>query len=481
MNVVIIGSGVSAIMAAKTFLEYNYKVFLIDSENALDKEKIERRQKKQFLPDIKKSPRFHNKKFVDSLKKFKKKYNIKTKNFFLASGLISGGLSNFWSAGLETPSLNYLKKYSFGKSILKEQNYIDRELGINKNRFNFFDFFFKQKIIKKMLIKKNKSIYFSKHPLAVRQYSKKKLTGKDYDNVDLLSSYNKHVYNAKFQIPVLLKNKNFFYIPNTFIENIKREKKSYRLITDKKKILDLKFSKLILSAGTVGSTILVDRTLDASEKYQLFHTPNLKLMYFTFLLPFKLRDKIKFGIPLLGLNVHLKNEKFSGTFIHLSNLTNIFFGISKLNILFSFIKKFIFVGNIFLPPNYSNTFIDVNKNKTLIYSNINFDKKKLILTLKSKLNSFLFKFNLLEFSPQNLKFLDNGSDVHYTSTLVNKYKNGKKIINDHCELTGFKNIHIIDGSSIKEGLYYPTYFLMMYARFIAKKIIIYEKKNKNKH
>ena len=40
MNIVIIGSGVSAIMVAKTFLEYNYKVFLIDSENALDKDEI---------------------------------------------------------------------------------------------------------------------------------------------------------------------------------------------------------------------------------------------------------------------------------------------------------------------------------------------------------------------------------------------------------------------------------------------------------
>lgn len=332
-----------------------------------------------------------------------------------------------------------------------------------------------------MLKKENKSVYFSKHPLAVRQYDEKKISPKDYDNLDLLSSYNKYVYNARFQIPILLKNKNFNYIPNTFIENIKREKKSYRLVTDKKKLLDIRFNKLIISAGTVGSTILADRILNASEKYQLFHTPNLKLMYFTFLLPFKFRDKIKFGIPLLGLNIHVKNEKFTGTFIHLNNLTNKFFGISKLNILFTFIKKYIFVGNIFLPPNYSNTFINVCKNKTLIYSNDNFNKKKLVLTLKRKLNSFLYKFNLLEFSSQNLKFLENGSDVHYTSTLVNKYKNGKKIINDHCELNGFKNIHILDGSSIKEGLYYPTYFLMMHARFIAKKIISNEKKNKNKH
>jgi hypothetical protein len=160
MRVVIIGSGVSAVIVAKTFLEYNYKVFLIDSENALNKDQIELRQKKYFLPDIKKSPKFQNKKFIASLKKFKKKYKIKTKNFFLASGLISGGLSNFWGAGLETPNLNYLKNYSFGKSILKEKNYINRELRINKNRFSFFDFFFKQKIIKKMLKKENKSVYF---------------------------------------------------------------------------------------------------------------------------------------------------------------------------------------------------------------------------------------------------------------------------------------------------------------------------------
>ena len=198
-------------------------------------------------------------------------------------------------------------------------------------------------------------------------------------------------------------------------------------------------------------------------------------MYFSFLLPIKISNKIRFSLPLLNLNIHIKKEKFSGSFMHLSNITNIFFGISKLNILFSFIKKFIFVGNIFLPPNYSNTFIDVRKNKTLIYSNNNFDKKKLVLNLKKKINSFLFKFNLLEFFPQNLKFLENGSDAHYTSTLINKYRKKKKLINAHCELNSFKNIHIIDGSSIKEGLYYPTYFLMMYARFISKKIIINEK------
>ena len=59
--------------------------------------------------------------------------------------------------------------------------------------------------------------------------------------------------------------------------------------------------------------------------------------------------------------------------------------------------------------------------------------------------------------------------------------NGKNILKQNCELNGFKNIHVLDGSSIKEGLYYPNYFLMMFVRFVSKKIIIYDKKNKNKY
>ncbi len=56
-----------------------------------------------------------------------------------------------------------------------------------------------------MLIKENKSVYFSKHPLAVRQYHKNKISAKDYNNKDLLSGYNEHVYNAKLQIPFFIK------------------------------------------------------------------------------------------------------------------------------------------------------------------------------------------------------------------------------------------------------------------------------------
>ncbi|MDA9200052.1 hypothetical protein N9O47_02950, partial [Candidatus Pelagibacter sp.] len=267
MKVVLIGSGTSATIIAKTFLEYNHEVYLIDAGN-LDPV-IESKKKTKFLADLKRSPKFQNNLLSDSLKKFKKKYNIKTKNFYLVSALISGGLSNFWGAGLEIPSLKYLKKYSFGKSILKEQSYIDKEIGINKNKYKFYDFFFKQKIIKKLLKRTSKYVYFSKLLLALKQSDKKKLTINDYHNVDLLSGHNRSIYNAKYQIFNLKKNKNFKYIPNTFVKNIIKKKNSYAIITNGNSILNLKINKIIISAGTVGSTVLVDRILNSSDKYRL--------------------------------------------------------------------------------------------------------------------------------------------------------------------------------------------------------------------
>ena len=69
----------------------------------------------------------------------------------------------------------------------------------------------------------------------------------------------------------------------------------------------------------------------------------LKLMYFTFLLPFKI-SKIKFNLRLLNLNIHIKKEKFLDHLLHLNNISNYFFGISKFNFLFSLIKKiYVFV------------------------------------------------------------------------------------------------------------------------------------------
>jgi len=129
MKIAIIGSGTSAIIAAKTFLEHNYKVYLFDAKD--HKDNYSYTKKSKFFPSIKKSPKFENNKLIDSINEFKKKYKIKTKKFFLVSGLFSGGLSNFWGAGLEKPNKDYLNQYPFGEKILNEQNFVDIESELN--------------------------------------------------------------------------------------------------------------------------------------------------------------------------------------------------------------------------------------------------------------------------------------------------------------------------------------------------------------
>ena len=96
---------------------------------------------------------------------------------------------------------------------------------------------------------------------------------------------------------------------------------------------------------------------------------------------------------------------------------------------------------------------------------------------KEKLNFYLKKLKLNQIPFLNCKLLENGSDAHYTSSLYNFNINKKKILNEKCELNDFKNVHVMDGSVIKEGLYYPTLFLMMYIKHISKLIINNDKKN----
>ena len=128
---------------------------------------------------------------------------------------------------------------------------------------------------------------------------------------------------------------------------------------------------------------------------------------------------------------------------------------------------------------YSKTFIDIKKRKTYIYSFKNNKNNTILPILRKKINFFLKKNNLYELPLQSYKFLENGSDAHYTSTLSNKSINGLGILKNNCEVNKLKNIYVLDGSSIKEGLHYPNYFLMMFVRHMAKKIIKNDKKNKN--
>ena len=237
------------------------------------------------------------------------------------------------------------------------------------------------------------------------------------------------------------------------------------------------FDKVILSCGTVGSSIIVSKLLKIDEKIRIYHTPMLQTAYYNNPLKSNINIKNNIGLALLLINLKINQDLYKGSFLSTAGVNNNFFGISDLNILFSLIKKFIYVGNIFFPPQYSNTYLNNNMKNPYIESNINTEIYQNIVLIKKKLNFYLKKFGLKQIPFLNCKLLSNGSDAHYTSSLYNFDINNKKILNEKCELNNFKNVYVLDGSVIKEGLYYPTLFLMMYIKHISRQIVNDDKIN----
>ena len=102
-----------------------------------------------------------------------------------------------------------------------------------------------------------------------------------------------------------------------------------------------------------------------------------------------------------------------------------------------------------------------------------------LINMKKKINNFFRKFYFYKVPFINFSKFINGSDAHYTSTIFNIKINNRKILKKNCEINKLKNLHVLDGSVIAEGLLYPTYFTMLNSIYTSKKIIKNDKKNKN--
>ena len=402
-KIAIIGSGISAVIVAKVFLKAKYRVYMYDSDDLESKKTSLNDKKNSFKLS---STKFLQSKYENEISYFKEKYKIANNDFNLKSALVSGGLSNYWGAGIEYPNFDYLKKYSNFKSIIKENKEIKKIIGIPLNNdTSYFDFFYKQNVIQDILKKKNNRIYFEKFNLAVRQLISKNHIKKNT------------IFNASNQIKILKKNKYFYYHQNKHVVSVKKYKNnSYKIIFENE-ISDQMFNKVIISAGTIGSTILVARLLNLKKKIRILHHKMLVFVFFSFK---SLHKNLKgYDLPLLRLVYKSKFGESKGGFIFSKDLDNRFLNINKKNFLFNYLKKFFFIGNFFMPNKFINSFIKLNGSKTSITTSTN---KKSVNLYKKKLTSDLS--NLLKlhkiFSLPIKKsfFLKNGSDAHYTSSLL---------------------------------------------------------------
>ena len=76
--------------------------------------------------------------------------------------------------------------------------------------------------------------------------------------------------------------KNVIRINDCFVNNFNKKGANIILKTNKKSINKIKFDKLILCCGTLGSTVLINKYLKFRfVKIRFYHTPMKRLVFLT--------------------------------------------------------------------------------------------------------------------------------------------------------------------------------------------------------
>jgi hypothetical protein len=136
----------------------------------------------------------------------------------------------------------------------------------------------------------------------------------------------------------------------------------------------------------------------------------------------------------------------------------------------NFLSPRMIFSNILLDSHYSNLFMKLDSNlNAFIYS-----KKNKVNQIFNKIHKRILNFLINEkiVYPFYKNFYSgNGSAYHYFGTIPISKKKDLLTVNEKCQLNGFKNLYIIDGSvfNFKESKY-PLAVVMANARRIGKEI-----------
>ena len=232
-----------------------------------------------------------------------------------------------------------------------------------------------------------------------------------------------------------------------------------------------KFDIIILSTGTIASTILVMNYLNLKNlKVRFYNNPMMQLCFYKPNLYLEKSQNINFSHPLKNFHQKIRTFQNKGSLIPLKFFENYYLGFSNKNNFINFIKKGMIAGNVFFDSKLSKNFIEIKNNKNLINFNNDINKLGFLKNTKKKLKEMFNKLNFFSVPFMNFKTYVSGSDAHYSSSLYEfKYKN-KKIINKNCELEKSKNFYVLDGSVIPRGTFYPSFLISLNAFYQAKKI-----------
>ncbi len=452
LKTVVIGSGLSSLSFVDKFLEKNDTIDLISPD-------FEFLNKEEFFP---------NKHIYNDLPHQVYSYIDKINHYFhfnkisvdqnakVLGSLEFGGLSNYWGCQMD-------------------QNLIDDLNGYNKKSKDeivnsFFEILKKFKLLGSFSHKKKRYI----NDYKVDSFFEKLLNKKFKDLITLkpiLAYTNNTKLTPKTYYEKFLK-KGKIKIHNYFVERIIYENKYVVLkCRNQTELKTFYAKKVILGCGTLATTRLLMEFLKIKEEVRIKHHPRLVSV---FLSKFKIKNIFTSASSQLHLRSKKKNNSYvvdfrSGNKTIIDSATKLKKYLTPFKILLSLMKNFIIFSNILLDSNYSNLFMKMRDSDQIkIYSKPK-NTTDVLKKIHKKILGILSNEKMIFPISQNF-FPGYGNDFHYFGTLTNK-KNKKLSINQNCQLKGYKNIYIIDGSVFDFKVNkYPLGVIMANARRIAKKI-----------
>jgi choline dehydrogenase-like flavoprotein len=525
-DAIIVGSGASGVSAAWPLVNAGLKVLMLDQgkkekdstpqhTSFLKKRKSDDNQWKVFLgkdfsgisSTSSESPKFKVPAHKFILSGFREEYKIDAKGVLPTGSLAQGGVTGMWGAG----PYNYrgvdLDDFPFDPTELDlSHKEVAKRIGINGvNDDDLSELLGKDLPLQQpMSLHKNAQIILDKYTnkysdsdsndvLIGRARNAVLSTAKDgreactEDAMCFWGCDKQAIYSAGQELQLLMKFENFNYLDKSFVEKIEKFEGDYKVYCrDVDGIKDSAFfscGRILLAAGTIGSTILAMRLLEIFDKEVplICHPAYAKL----FLIPKRLGHPLtenKFALGQLAYKIKDRDNPKDYVFGVLFALEGLLaqdiarhmpFTASNSIQLTKILTPSLVVANGYLSGDYANATIKIDSvlDRVIINGGRTKSFYKKMKWATNKLSKMMSSLGALPM-PFGTRIATLGSDGHFAGTFPMTKGNIKNTTSPDGELRGAAGVYMVDGSSIPylSGKH-PTFTIMANANRISKEIV----------
>lgn len=494
-DVIIVGSGPAGVSSAFPLVQAGLRVLMVDggkkhhiSPPDVDFLSARSTQKDQWKWIV--GEDFHALKMLDAVSPklrvpahayafegFKTYNKLVDENFIALGSLATGGLSNAWGCGVARFSELELKAFPFPVSEL-DASYaeVSRRVGISGGReddlSNYFGLdeytqppiamdalheYMHQRYLKKRLKLHAKGFRLGRSRIAVLSKDLGSRQACDLSGNCLWGCKQNSMYSATDELPELRKYKNFSELSGYVVDRVDKLEGAWSVasVSPTDNVMKtITGRKIVLAAGTFGSTHIVLKSSENNEAVSLLSSPTAAFLLW---LPrlFGAQRMPGLGLGQLSYSLNLQQDvtAFGSTFSTSGILQSEFvrhiplsrrYGIDFLRGLLSSCV----VGNLFLPGDLTSAEVKLQKDGVLkVTGQYGSDVEVLMNEARSKLrNVFLPLGGFL--LPGSFSIGKPGGDIHYAGTMPMKKNPVMGETSKSGEVFDMKGVHVVDGACL---------------------------------